>query len=37
MDALGAVALAALVMNSIISKGYTNRAEKRKILINQMQ
>ena len=33
MDALGAVALAALVMNSIISKGYTNRAEKRKILI----
>ncbi len=33
MDALGAVALASLVMGSIVGKGYTVRSEKRNILI----
>ena len=33
MDALGAVALASLVMGSILSKGYTDKKEKRKILV----
>ncbi|WP_455543507.1 branched-chain amino acid transport system II carrier protein [Intestinibacter sp.] len=33
MDALGAVALASLVMSSIISKGYTSKREKRKVLV----